>query len=371
MNQKKLDYSALSTKYSFAHIAKKYFAKVGGPILFGVVLLVIYFSVVGANIVSQDPNDAVKSFVIRFAIFSFVFIMFVTIFIIYWLIDYAGGYKEQGRLKEFAKVNNLVYSSNLSSENYQGVIFSNYASDRVESSIMIPAATGTADFDIEVANYRYSKQYTDSKKTYYKGFVRVDLKKNLPNIVLNSKANDSLLSDTLPGSFKSKQKLSLEGDFDKYFDLYTPSKYKRDALYFLTPDVMHSLIKNCSGVDVEIIDNHLYFYHADRIDLTMQETYTKNIEMAESIYKELKNPTNRYKDSQAVATENAQPQIAKHGRRLEKRRFMPLVTIIVLLTVGLSWILAEKIFHGDIVLVIVVVSLTGGILRLILNKFSG
>lgn len=368
MNQNKIDYSALSTNYSFAHIARKYVKKVGGPILFGVALLVIYFSVVGASIVSQDPNDAVKSFVIRFATSSLVFILFVIIFIVYWLIDFAGGYKEKGRLKDFSKANGITYTSDAPSSGYQGLIFSNNISDRVESSIQIPAATGVTDFDFEIANYRYQSRYTDSKKTYYKGFVKINLNKDLPNIVLNSKANDSLLSDTLPGSFKSKQKLSLEGNFDKYFDLYTPKTYKRDALYFLTPDVMHALIENCPDVDIEIVDSFLYFYYADKIDLTNQETYIKNIEMTKLIFEQLKKPSNRYKDHRVAVAEVAQPQIAKHGRRLEKRKILTFLPMIILVLLPAAWLLSEIVFPGHLFITTLGLIIAAGIARLAFGK---
>lgn len=36
--------------------------------------------------------------------------------------------------------------------------------------------------------------------------------------------------------------LSLEGDFDRYFTLYCPGDYERDALYVFTPDLLALLI---------------------------------------------------------------------------------------------------------------------------------
>ena len=44
------------------------------------------------------------------------------------------------------------------------------------------------------------------------------------------------------------QVLSLEGDFDRYFTLYCPKEYERDALYVFTPDLMALLDRRGGAV---------------------------------------------------------------------------------------------------------------------------
>ncbi len=61
-------------------------------------------------------------------------------------------------------------------------------------------------------------------------------------------------------TFDRDQKLSLEGDFDRYFSLYCPQGYERDALYLFTPDIMARFIDNAAALDVEIVDDWLFLY---------------------------------------------------------------------------------------------------------------
>ena len=57
-----------------------------------------------------------------------------------------------------------------------------------------------------------------------------------------------------------KQRLSLEGDFDRHFSLYCPVGYERDALYLFTPDIMARFIDHAAALDVEIVDDWLFLY---------------------------------------------------------------------------------------------------------------
>ena len=84
-------------------------------------------------------------------------------------------------------------------------------------------------------------------------------------MLLDAKANNTnlfgkSLASNLPVSLRKDQVLSLEGDFDKYFTLYAPKDYERDALYIFTPDLMTLLIDNAHSFDAEVVDNRLYIY---------------------------------------------------------------------------------------------------------------
>ncbi len=62
------------------------------------------------------------------------------------------------------------------------------------------------------------------------------------------------------------QHLSLEGDFDRYFRLYCPAGYERDALYLFTPDVMARFIRQHAAVlEVEIVDDWLFLYSREEL----------------------------------------------------------------------------------------------------------
>ena len=92
--------------------------------------------------------------------------------------------------------------------------------------------------------------------TEYYGFVEYRFPVKLPHLYLARKGFHppvfATFTQPAPG-----QKLSLEGDFDKYFDTYCPRGYERDALYLLTPDVMAAFIDGARDFDIEIIDHRL------------------------------------------------------------------------------------------------------------------
>ena len=88
-------------------------------------------------------------------------------------------------------------------------------------------------------------------------FKGIDIKidKTLPHIYLDSHF-DSKMSG--PRFYISpKQKVSLEGDFNKYFQLYASDGYKQLALSIITPDVMQTMINASQYFDIEIKGSHL------------------------------------------------------------------------------------------------------------------
>lgn len=92
--------------------------------------------------------------------------------------------------------------------------------------------------------------------TQYYGLVEYRFPVQLPHLFLSRKG-------LRPPAFSSfmqpagGQRLSLEGDFNRYFDTYCPRGYERDALYLLTPDVMAAFIDGARDFDIEIIGNRL------------------------------------------------------------------------------------------------------------------
>lgn len=92
--------------------------------------------------------------------------------------------------------------------------------------------------------------------TVFSGFCEIQLRVPLPNILLISRTR-TLPAFSAPAAPLASQRLSLEGDFDRYFEVYCPAGYERDALYILTPDVMANLVDSARGTDVEFIDDRL------------------------------------------------------------------------------------------------------------------
>jgi len=89
-------------------------------------------------------------------------------------------------------------------------------------------------------------------------FIGLPLPQAVPNIVLLGSGIGML---TLAGvAMAGRQRLSLEGDFDRSFTLYCPAGYERDALYIFAPDLMQRLIETTAGCDVELVDDWMFVY---------------------------------------------------------------------------------------------------------------
>lgn len=98
-----------------------------------------------------------------------------------------------------------------------------------------------------------------------KSIICVTLPKYFPQIVLESNKNDKTFVSSIETSFKTKQRLELEGNFSEYFDLYSPLGLQLDTLTLLAPNFMQQLIDSSAVFDVELIGNKLYLVTKDPI----------------------------------------------------------------------------------------------------------
>ena len=99
--------------------------------------------------------------------------------------------------------------------------------------------------------------------------------------------------------FSKNQVQSLEGDFDKYFTLYTQDGSQADALYVLTPDVMALLIDYASDYDIEIAGNHIYFY-ARQFDLS-ESLVRQLFEIVDVVGTKAKRQTKRFSSTSRLS----------------------------------------------------------------------
>lgn len=103
--------------------------------------------------------------------------------------------------------------------------------------------------------YYYTTGGGKHRKTHDAMVVEVTLPRILPQFVI-----DSEIEDVIPIQFDKSQKIELEGDFHKYFDLYAPDKYGMTALTLLAPDAMEVLMEHAALCDIEVVNNKLFFY---------------------------------------------------------------------------------------------------------------
>jgi hypothetical protein len=159
------------------------------------------------------------------------------------------------RLDRFARANAMEYVPRLDQPGLPGMMFS-IGNSRHSADIV----RGDRPRFVEFANYRYTTGSGKNQQTHHWGYVAVKLDTPLPHIVLDATGNNGLFGSSLPQTFDKDQRLSLEGDFDRFFSLYCPADYERDALYLFTPDIMARFIDNAAALDVEIVDDWLFLY---------------------------------------------------------------------------------------------------------------
>ncbi len=225
-------------------------------ILVGVVFMMIFgstfFSVI-TGLLSMGAGGGGVLFVIV-PILMLLAVVAVTGTAIYRLVWGTSG-DRWWRLDRFAHANGMTWYPTSPNPPLPGMIFSQ-GSSRVATDVL----RGTTPRFVEFGNYRYTTGSGKNRTTHRWGYVAVKLSSPLPHIVLDATSNNSLFGSNLPASFDKDQRLSLEGDFDRHFTLYCPQGYERDALYLFTPDIMARFIDNAAALDVEIVDDWMFFY---------------------------------------------------------------------------------------------------------------
>lgn len=269
------------------------------------------------------------------------------------------------RLSRFAAANNMTYAGDIDDPPLPGMIFSLGRARRASQLVR-----GHSPRFVEFGNYQYTTGSGKNSTTHKWGYVAVKLDVPLPNIVLDALGNNALFGTNLPASFQKEQRLSLEGDFDKYFTLYCPAGYEQDALYLFTPDIMARFIDNAAQLDVEIVDDWLFLYTKRAASTLDPSTWawlfgavgaliTKFDQWARWRDDRLLAEQGRtYSQAQAVAGPGPSPAapslpfaapagmltpppgVAQQGRRLKRSaRWVPIV-IVVIFAVGWFWVRA-------------------------------
>ncbi|MGO2519116.1 MAG: hypothetical protein ACTH8F_03250 [Microbacterium sp.] len=158
------------------------------------------------------------------------------------------------RLSRFATANGMTYEDEVKDPPLPGMIFS-IGTSRKSARLV----RGHSPRFVEFGNYQYQTGSGKNSTVHQWGYVAVKLDVPLPNIVLDALGNNGI-GTNLPTSFQKKQRLSLEGDFNRFFTLYCPAGYDADALYLFTPDIMARFIDNVAQLDVEIVDDWMFLY---------------------------------------------------------------------------------------------------------------
>jgi hypothetical protein len=205
-----------------------------------------------------------------------------------------GRWERRLRLSRFAEANGLVYSPGDPSPGYAGSIFGLGGSRQVSDHMR--SASGRF---IDYGNYHYMTSNGKNQQRHDWGFLAMRLDRPLPHMVLDAKANDGIFASSLPATFSRNQRLSLEGDFDRYFTLYCPREYERDALYVFTPDLMALLIDEAAAFDVEIVDDWLFVYTPRALAMTDPAVHERMFRIVSTVGAKTVTQTDRYVDARA------------------------------------------------------------------------
>jgi hypothetical protein len=144
----------------------------------------------------------------------------------------------------------------------------------------------------------------------------------------------------LPIFFDASQRITFEGDFSKYFAVYSPKTYEQSAVNVLAPDIMETLLKHAARCDIEIIDNYLYFYWPNH--LSSPQDVQKIFATACEIMNELQNKLTR----SDIYGSLEQKALHEKGRGVKLRRGVVKGAVAVIVVV-LAGNIFGAVFLGD------------------------
>lgn len=359
-----LDFAPLTTPVSREEIAafkRETKAGVGGysaisaasivKTVITIILLIVFVALFGSTIFSiVVSSDGLMSESVTLVVVVVVAVIVGAFLVIRRLVS-RGTWRRWLKLTRFATANGLGYAANASSPGYPGSIFSVGKAQQVPEHLY-----RSGSHFLDLGNYRYTTGSGKSKTTHDWGYLAIKLDRMLPQMVLDAKANN-FLGTNLPVSFSRSQVLSLEGDFDRYFTLYCPKEYERDALYVFTPDLMALLIDEAALFDVEIVDDWMFVYSAKTFDLADPATLARAFRIIDTVGDKTLDRTELYADANVVSgaaiaasgsplgARMAANTVAPQGRRL--RKGFSVATIVVVVAVALYAAVTFLPIFGD------------------------
>lgn len=177
-----------------------------------------------------------------------------------------------------------------------------------------PRFVAVGDDRVEFGNLVFGTGLHGRPVTY--GYLAVTLPCALPHLYLDALANGRSPGDR-PTSVDRRQRLSLEGDFDRHFATFVPGGYGTDALYVLTPDVMAALIDDAAGFDVEIVDDRVVFSAPSATDYSDPASWERIERILSGVALRIAKRAAVYRDDRVPDRFAAHaPVIGPQGRRL-------------------------------------------------------
>jgi len=302
---------------------------------FGIVIVLVELIASDSGTSSRAPWSQLPIEIVVAAVVSFD--------IIWTVLHFRRGRYTERCAQRFALTNGFHYSASPDDREWQGVIFG-IGKERH----LGPLIEGQhRNLHFWLGNYYYVSGNSRHNTRNSYGFVRIELSRQLPHVLLDSIQNnfiedlDDMQSAGLPRDYKKFQRYELEGDFNNYFTVYAPARYERDMLYFLTPELMALLVDYAADLDIEIIDDYLYIYAMKPIVFNA-ETLQRLFTVMEAVGAETLENTARYRDNRAsieparVSLLQGKGSVMSPGRRLVEKRPSWVVAIVVWAAVAVA-----------------------------------
>lgn len=293
-------------------------------VILGVVVAIVFIAVFATSLPIMSLSFASGGAASAPFLIAPILVVIIAALAVYQFFRHASGrWESLLRRTRFATANQLMYSPGTRNPDYPGLIFSHGDARQTFDNYY-----SLTEPRFDIANYRYTTGSGKEKKTHNWGYLALKLERKLPHMVLDARGNNGLFgSSTLPTSFRGNQKLSLEGDFDKYFTLYCPREYERDALYVFTPDLMALLIDESAAFDVEIVDDWMFVYSVAPLDLDQAKVVHRLFRIIDTVGAKTLRQTQRYADERIG--DRSVDLVAPRGQRLRKGSTFAGVGVVV------------------------------------------
>ncbi|MEP6482432.1 MAG: hypothetical protein ABJA94_10545 [Rhodoglobus sp.] len=241
------------------------------------------------------------------------------------------------RLHAFAAANNLQFAPWTTAQQYPSEIFTTGVDRATYDHVF---STAEPLFDIGNVYYQTGRKMEESDDHRW-GYIAVNLGRNLPQMVLDSTANNRLGLSGLPLGFARDQVLKLEGDFNDHFTLYAPKEYERDATYVFTPDLMALLIDESASFDVEVIDDWMFVYSRTPFHMADPATLSRAFRIVELVGGKIRSQVAKYVDDRAPVVRGVVSAVAAGGRRLKASK-----TVLVVVLAAITLVTVFNIVRG-------------------------
>ncbi|OUE21891.1 hypothetical protein BFL34_00362 [Clavibacter michiganensis] len=168
-----------------------------------------------------------------------------------------GGYRAHLRLVRFAETNAMTYLPGPMSDGHFGSARRYFDLTRVMRPTLAPG--------VEFGNHEIVTAGRREGAPRFGGYAMVRLAQEMPHIRVIARRGPLRRALTMMSRPEREQRLSLEGDFDRHYELYCAAGGERDALYLFTPDVLAVLIDRVRGLDVEVVGDRLLLTSYDDV----------------------------------------------------------------------------------------------------------